>query len=91
MTLQPGTVIARKDAYFSRVGEDLVFFDEDVGQYFATGSVGAHIWELIETPLSLSDICASLMQRYKVDEATCFAETLRFAEKLVAAGLVEQR
>lgn len=91
MTLQLDTVIVRKDAYFSRVADDLVFFDEDAGQYFATGAVGAQIWELIETPLTVGDICASLMERYDVDESTCIGETMHFAEKLVAAGLAEQR
>ena len=90
MALQPDDVIIRKQAYASRVKDDLVFFDEAAGQYFATGPVGADIWELIESPRSLREICATLMQRYEVDEATCLAEAQRFAEELVAAGLADR-
>ena len=87
MALQPDDVIVRKETYASRVKDDLVFFNEAAGQYFATGPVGADIWELIESPHSLRDICAALMERYEVDEATCLLEAQRFVEELVAAGL----
>ncbi|NBB99161.1 MAG: PqqD family peptide modification chaperone [Alphaproteobacteria bacterium] len=91
MALQPDDVIIRKNAYASRVKDDLVFFDEAAGQYFATGTVGADIWDLIEEPRSLRAICAALMARYEVDEATCQAEAARFAEDLIAAGLAEHQ
>ena len=90
MTLQPDDVIVRKNAFASRVKDDLVFFDEAAGQYFATGPVGADIWELIEQPRSLRDICAVLMERYEVDEATCQAEAERFVAELLGAGLADR-
>lgn len=89
MVFQLEEVICRKTVYASRVKDDLVFFDETGGQYFATGAVGADIWDLIESPRSLRDICAALMDRYEVDAATCQAEVQRFAEELAGAGLVE--
>ena len=88
--MQPDDVIARKSVYASRVKDDLVFFDEQAGQYFATGTVGADIWDLIESPRSLRDICSELMARYEVDEATCTTEVERFAEELLNAGLAER-
>ena len=91
MTIHPDDKISRKIAFASRVKDDLVFFDETAGQYFATGSVGADIWELIEEPRSLRDICAELMERYEVDETTCLTDVQRFAEELLGAGLVERK
>lgn len=85
-----GQMIARKPVYASRVKDDLVFFDETAGRYFATGSVGADIWDLIETPRSLDTICAALMDRYDVDAATCRAEVERFVAQLETAGLVQR-
>ena len=90
MTLQPDDVIIRTDAYASRVKDDLVFFDEAAGRYFATGIVGADIWDLIEEPRSLRAICAALMARYEVDEATCATEVERFVEELLEAGLARR-
>ncbi len=90
MALQGNDVIARKSAYASRVKDDLVLFDEKAGKYFATGTVGADIWELIEAPRSVDDICSALMERYDVDAETCRAETHRFVDELLEAGLVER-
>ena len=45
MSVKPEDVIERADVYASRVKDDLVFFDEQAGQYFATGTVGADIWD----------------------------------------------
>ena len=91
MSVKPEDVIERADVYASRVKDDLVFFDEQAGQYFATGAVGADIWELIETPRSLRDICFTLMERYEVNEETCTAEVQRFAEELLDAGLAQRQ
>lgn len=90
MTLRPDDRICRKPVHASRVQQDLVMFDETAGSYFATGPVGAEIWALIETPRSLDDVCAALMERFEVDEATCRVEALRFAEELLEAGLAER-
>ncbi len=89
--LSPDTVIIRKPAYASRVQDDLVLFDEESGKYFASSSVGADIWDLIETPRSVREISARLLESYDVAEDTCLAEVTRFASKLVDAGLAEKR
>ena len=84
------TVLVRTLALTSRVDDDLIFFDEQGGRYLATGRVGADIWELIESPRTLREICDELMNRYAVDEATCLAEVRAFAEELLAAGVAER-
>ena len=88
-TVTPETVIVQNEAYASRVADDLVFFDEQAGKYFATGTVGADIWGLIGEPRSIQAVCAALMDNYEVDEATCLAEVQGFVEDLLAAGLVD--
>lgn len=89
--LDPGTLIARRTVLASRVADDLVLFDEAAGRYFATGSVGADIWELIATPQPLAAVCAALVARYEVAPETCAAEVTAFVAEMAAAGLVELR
>lgn len=83
--------IVRSDTLAARVDEDLVFFDADVGKYFATSGVGADVWELIESPRSIREICVELMERYEVEEETCLSDVLEFVTELVAAGVAELR
>jgi len=82
------TVIVQKPAYASRVDSDLVFFDEQAGKYFATGTVGADIWDLISEPRSIGAVCTALMEKYEVDEVTCQSEVRSFVDELLAAGLI---
>lgn len=89
--IDPATVIARRPVHASRVADELVLFDEAAGRYFATGSVGADIWDLIATPQPLSAVCAALVARYEVEPATCAAEVAGFVAEMAAAGLVELR
>lgn len=87
--ITPDSVLSRKPALVSRVDNDLIFFDEQGGRYLATGKVGADIWDLIESPRTLREICSELMTRYEVDEATCFDEVRSFGGELVEAGVAE--
>lgn len=88
-SLTPQTIVARKPVHASRVQDDLVFFDDQAGRYFATGSVGAEIWEILDTPCSVQDICNRLIERYEVEPETCLTDVSAFLEDLSAAGLIE--
>jgi hypothetical protein len=71
------------------LGDELVFFDDRVGKYFAVSSGGAAIWEMLASPMNFFDIVVALMDQYEVDEATCRAETKVFIDQMLAAGLLE--
>jgi len=72
------------------LGDEIVFFDDRVGKYFATGSVGADIWKLLEAPMSLDAIVARLLEMYEVEESVCLAETKGFLDHMVTASLIER-
>lgn len=60
----------------------------DSGDYFELEATGARIWDLLEHPTSLAEICASLHARYAVSEEQCRQEAGRFLDQLLALGLV---
>ncbi|WP_395781887.1 PqqD family peptide modification chaperone [Aquidulcibacter sp.] len=82
-------VYSRSNVQGSALGDEIVFFDERVGKYFATGSVGADIWALLERPMSMEEICVALMEAYEVDRNTCFAQVSQFLGKMAEINLVE--
>jgi len=86
-----GRKVVRKFVYSSRIQTDQIFFNENIGAYFSTGSIGADIWEAIEVPRSAIEISAELLKRYKVDHATCLTEVEAFLDELIASGLAERR
>ena len=81
------TRVVRKEVFASTVGDELILFDEDAGAYFATGPVGARIWNLIESERSIADICAVLLDEFDVDSATCESASMEFLRELREQGL----
>jgi hypothetical protein len=67
---------------------DLVILSVEQGLYFGLNSMGARIWELIQTPQKVADLRDRLLAEYEVDEEECLAELLSLLEKLEAHGLI---
>ncbi len=73
------------------VDGETVMYIADEGAYFALGDVGSRVWELIERPVSVGDLCDALRSRYDVDAATCRRDVAPFLTELCQAGLAEVR
>lgn len=72
----PGMVSSEMDG-------DLVMMSIEHGKYFGISGVGQRVWELIENPISLRDLVATLLQEFEIDEATCRSDVLGFASSLL--------
>ena len=86
----PETVF-RKSAELleSDVDEEIVALDIDKGQCYGLNAVGSRVWRLLDTPMSLGDICATLQDEYEVEPELCRDEVARLLADLQSEGLVE--
>lgn len=66
----------------ANVGDELVMMSAAKGNYIGLSAVGARIWELIETPRTIEELCDRLVAEYDVDPATCRAEVDAFLTTL---------
>lgn len=66
----------------AKVGDELVMMSAAKGNYIGLSSVGARIWELIETPRTVESLCDKLVAEYEVDPATCRTEVDAFLTTL---------
>ena len=78
------------DVMASQVDNELVMMDVERGMYYALNPVGADIWERLTEPQTVADLCAQLMQRYDVDQATCEPDVLAVLNAMAANGLLTQ-
>lgn len=69
-------------------GGETTVLDPATGQYFGFEDVGARIWALLGSPISVEDLAATLHAEYEVPADECYADVLAFTEELVARGLV---
>jgi hypothetical protein len=83
------TLFQRVDLPGSRIQDEMVFFHQDAGKYYAVGPVGAEIWDFLATPRSFDAICEHLLTRFDVDQSTCEAQVRRFLDELASAKMIE--
>jgi hypothetical protein len=70
------------------VDGDTVMFSAKHGAYFGLDEVGTRIWDLLEQPRSLEDVCATLCSEFDVDAATCRRDVSALVEEMRRASLV---
>jgi len=71
-----------------RLSDEIVMMDIDKGKYFALNPVATRIWDLLEQPMTLNDLCIMLSQEYEVDEMQCKSEVEQYLKKMVDLGLI---
>jgi hypothetical protein len=73
----------------SRVGDEVAILDLDRSTYYGLDPVGARIWELMQTPVSLSAVLDVLVAEFDVDDATARNDLLALVDELLETQLVE--
>ncbi|MDO9494360.1 MAG: PqqD family protein [Nocardioides sp.] len=66
-----------------------VMLGPDMNEYFGFRDVAAYIWEQLEQPRTVNELCDSIVGAYAVDEATCRRDTEAFLAELVEQRLAE--
>ena len=74
----------------SKLDDELVMIDIDLGKYFSMNSIASSIWEYIDTPKTKEEICDELLNEYAVGRATCTQEVTLFLEELIQMKLVNE-
>ena len=70
------TLQRRADLISADMDGDVVMLDVENGKYFGLNAVGAQIWEAIETPQNVSDVCTAIEQAFEVSRSICETDTL---------------
>jgi len=82
-------IVQRKnDWLFATVGEELVMMNAERGNYIGLSEVAARVWEMIEAPRAVDDVCAQLETEFDVAPETCRAEVAAFLNVMVEHGAV---
>lgn len=85
-------MFARKDGWLAAmVGDELVMMSAESGAYLGLNDVGARIWEIIETPRELPDICETLAAEFETTPEQCRGDVEGFLTELERRGAVARR
>jgi hypothetical protein len=67
---------------------EIVLLDTAAGMYHGLRGPAARIWELLEEPRSLAEVCDTLVAEYDVEPGVCRSETSDFVQQLLRENLV---
>ncbi|MBF0611977.1 MAG: PqqD family protein [Magnetococcales bacterium] len=62
--------------------------DVQRGLYFGVGGVGSRIWEILQQPISIGEICQLICAEFEVDEDKCLADLLGYFPRLLKNNIV---
>jgi len=72
----------------SDIDDEKVMMCIEKGQYYKLDPVGRRVWDMIETPVKVSDLISALLTKYDVDRETCEHDVLAFLEELHEGGIL---
>jgi len=64
--------------------------DIEKGKYFSLNKVATRIWDLLEKPLDLQELCETLRMEYEVDEEQCLREVKEHLTEMIKLGLINE-
>lgn len=73
----------------SEVDGHVVMMSIETGTYFGLDAIGSEIWQLLEQPLRISEICDILESHYDVQRDVCENDVLAFFEALASKRSIQ--
>ena len=90
-TLNHDTPIVRHpDLVAAEMDGDLVMMSVEQGEYYGVGGVGPRVWELLEEPVSIDGITATISSEFDVEEGRCREDMAQFIHQMFEMGLVQR-
>jgi hypothetical protein len=82
-------IIAAENQVSCDVDDEAALLNLDTGVYYGLNPVGAYIWKLVQSPMTIGALRKKLQDEFEVDAADVEKDLSSFVEQMVAAGLVE--
>ena len=88
--MDQNTLIKRNEELLSsEMDDELVMMNLENNNYFGLNKIGKDIWEQLDEPITLENLCKSLTQKYDVSFEQCKNDVSIFIDKLVEVNIVE--
>ena len=74
----------------SEVNGEVVVLSIELGHFFHLNTTGSRIWNLLDTPMTVAAISATLGERFAVGAEECRRDVTEFVEGMLEKGLLER-
>lgn len=84
------TLIRRTDSQVSTAMEgETILLQLESGNYFSLNEVGALVWNELEAPRTVQQLCDRVCSEYEVDAQHCLRDVTQLIEHLLKEQMVE--
>ncbi|HNX65260.1 MAG TPA: PqqD family protein [Bacteroidales bacterium] len=73
-----------------RLHDEMVMMDMEQGKYFSLNQTATAIWEHLENPLTIEQLCDRLMDEYEVEREQCVEEIKEYLDEMKELSLVKE-
>ena len=73
----------------SEVNGDIVILSIDSGHFFHLNATGSRLWDLLESPMTVAELCVKARERFAVDADACRRDVGDFVQGLRDKGLLQ--
>ena len=90
MELNRNTTVHRvNDVMTADVDKELVMMRLESNGYFGLDAIGRRIWELMDEPRTVAELCTLLCDEYEVSAQECERDLLHYLKELEGHGLLQ--
>lgn len=89
MAIDMNTFIVRdSEMMFTRMDNEIVVLNMSRNNYVGLDAIGGRIWELMQTPIRVHEICQLLGQEYEASAEQIESGVLTFLAELESEGMI---
>ena len=81
---------SRPDVVACEIESGSALLDLDSSRYFRLNGSASYVWQIIQQPIPLGDICKQMLDHYDVEEEQCLADIIAVLTAFEKAGLVDR-
>ena len=81
-------VVAAKDQVSANLTGERVVLSMKDGTYYGLSEVGALVWDLVQTPVSVGELVDRVLEGYEIDRETCERDLWKLLDNLCEKDLV---
>jgi hypothetical protein len=81
-------IVRAENLMSSPMDDEIVILNMDKNNYVGLDEIGARIWELLEKPCRLDDLCERLSAEFEATHEQITSDLVPFLEELKGEGLI---
>ena len=83
------SMIRRRKGFSAQEIDDCLVLTDGESNFYGLETIARRIWQLLDRPRAVEDLCAVLMGQYDIDRGRCERDVLEFVIELNIEGLIE--